>query len=184
LAYYLTSDLVAAGGLPGLTNYVPTAGTLGDYSSATSGTPGTTGNYYASHQGVYVKEIRTTTIGISDGSSNTVSFAEYVGAFSGPGISGTRIRAMSWMGAAGFPSYWSAVVDSDSGNYRFSFASRHTGILNVGKADGSVSSLRRGNSLPASAAEITTRANAAWDALQCFTGKSDGLVFDQSAIGN
>jgi prepilin-type N-terminal cleavage/methylation domain-containing protein len=184
LTYYYSSDLVGAGGLPGLTNYVPTAGTLGAYSSATSGTPGTTGNYYAGHQGIYVNELRTTTLGISDGSSNTIAFAEYVGAFTGPGAAGTRIRVMSWMGANGFPSYWSAVNDSDTGNYRFSFASKHTGVFNVAKADGSVSSLRRGNSLPASAAEITTFANAAWDTLQNLTGKSDGAVIQLDVIGN
>ena len=184
LTYYYASDLVAAGGLPGATNYVPTAGTLGAYTSSTSGTPGTTGSYYASHEGVYVGEKRNTTLGISDGSSNTVVFAEYVGAFSGANASGTRIRYMSWMGANGFPSYWSAVVDSDTANYRFSFASRHAAVLNVAKGDGSVLSIRKGNALPASAAEIINRTNAPWDTLQCLTGKSDGLVFDQSNIGN
>src|SRR5262249_47754126 len=118
-----------------------------------------------------------TLVGITDGTSNTILFAEYIGAGSTGGRAGTRIRSMSWMGAGGFPSYWSSVADTDTVNYRFSFESKHTGIFNIAMGDGSVRGLRRPNSLPTSAAEIVNRTNVQWDLLQCLTGKADGLTF-------
>jgi prepilin-type N-terminal cleavage/methylation domain-containing protein/prepilin-type processing-associated H-X9-DG protein len=179
LGFYWASDLVGAGGLPGLTNYVPVAGTLGTYTS--SGTA--TGNYYAAHIGIYTNESKRTTLSLTDGSSNTMAFAEYIGS-GATGGSGTRVRVMSYWGASGFPTYWSMVSDSDAGNYRFSLASKHTGVLNCAYADGSVRAIRRGNTLPATATEITTRANAAWDTLQSLAGCTDGDVIKPDVIGN
>ena len=174
LGFYWAADLVAAGGLPGLTNYVPIAGTLGEYPGS-FGT-GSTGAYYQAHEGVFVGAKKRTLVGIMDGTSNTLFFAEYIGASSN-GAFGARIRVMSWMGAGGFPTYWSSVADTDTGNYRFSLQSRHTGIFQGAMGDGSVRSFRRPNALPASAAEIINRTNVPWDTIQTFSGMSDGMTF-------
>jgi prepilin-type processing-associated H-X9-DG protein len=184
LAYYTASDLLGVGGLPGLTNYVPIAGTVGIYTGAV--TVGGTSEYYANHSGAFAHaasrpERQVKLASMPDGTSNTMLFAEYIGAFSGA-TGGARTRVMSWMGAAGFPTYWSAVNMSDTANFRFSLASMHTGVINVAFGDGSVRTMRKGNTVPTSAAEITTRANAAWDALQIFSGMQDGDVTRSGVI--
>jgi prepilin-type N-terminal cleavage/methylation domain-containing protein/prepilin-type processing-associated H-X9-DG protein len=179
LGFYRTADLVAAGGLPGLTNYVPTAGTLGNFPSPANATQ----QYYSNHEGVFVGQTINTMASILDGTSSTVLFAEYIGAFSG-GETGARIRSMAWMGASGFPSYWSIVRMSDTGNARFSFGSLHSGIVNVAFGDGSVRSLRKPNNLPATAAEIVNRQNVPWDTLQSLTGMRDGDVVKTEVLGN
>jgi prepilin-type N-terminal cleavage/methylation domain-containing protein/prepilin-type processing-associated H-X9-DG protein len=185
LAFYLASDLTAAGGLMGLTNYVPCAGTLGNFSTTSTGSTGATPEaYYASHPGVFTDDRQTSVVGIGDGSSNTLLFGEYVGAFSGPNNAGSRIRVMSWMGAGGFMTYWSMVSPSDTGNYRFSFGSRHSQIANFVYADGSVHALRTGNTLPQTIDELVNRRNVAWDTFQNLAGKNDGLTFPPDVIGN
>jgi len=83
---------------------------------------------------------------------------------------------MSWFGAAGFPTYWSSVTNTDVANFRFSLESKHTGILNVAMGDGSVRGLRRPNALPTSASEIVNRTNVQWDLMQTLAGRADGAV--------
>jgi prepilin-type N-terminal cleavage/methylation domain-containing protein len=173
LGYYYASDFADAGGFPGLTNYVPCGGTLGHFVITNSAS--ITQPFYAAHEGAFVDETPVSIAAISDGTSNTILFAEYVGAFLN-GNSGPRVRSMAWMGSAGFPSYWSIVDMSDKGNARFSYGSMHSGILNMAYVDGSVHAIRKPNSLPASAAEIANRTNAGWDALQRLTGRADGDV--------
>jgi prepilin-type N-terminal cleavage/methylation domain-containing protein/prepilin-type processing-associated H-X9-DG protein len=177
LYYYLTSDLQAAGGLPGATNYVPISGTLGAYSSSTNTT---TGPYYSAHEGVFVDNKKNNLSTVSDGTSNTIFFAEYVGATTGPGWGGSRIRYMSWMGAGGFATYWSALSEGASNfvaTHRYGIGSRHSGsVINIAMGDGSVRGYRLRNALPASAAEIINRTNTNWDTLQRMSGKSDGDV--------
>jgi prepilin-type N-terminal cleavage/methylation domain-containing protein len=180
LGFYTTLDFMNAGGLPGLTNYVPTAGCVGRFvTTATTGT----GPFYAAREGVFVDQVEVKTPTILDGSSNTLLFGEYLGAFQ-LGDKGPRIRSMSWMGAGGFPSYWSIVDLSDTGNARFSFGSLHSGIVNFAYADGAVRSVRKPNRLPASAAEILNRENPAWDTLQSLTGRREGDVIKADVITN
>jgi prepilin-type processing-associated H-X9-DG protein len=178
LWYYWASDLVGAGGLPGLTNYVPSAGTTGfnNYPSPVSATR----QFYSARMGAFSGENQTTVPGITDGSSNTVLFAEYVGAHASANGGGAKVRVMAWMGAGGFPSYWSMTANPD----RFSYGSKHTGIANVSFGDGSVRPLRKGNTIPGSAAEILNRTNTAWDTLQSLTGKGEGDVIKADVIGN
>jgi len=180
LGYYYASDLVGAGGLPGLTNYVPIAGCLGRYTTtATTGT----GPYYAAREGVFLhvnpdtQEYTTKITGITDGTSQTLAFGEYLGSSNGAtsAMTGTRIRVMAWMGAAGMPTYWSAVPESDIGNFRFGLQSRHTGIINVAYCDGSIRKIRKGVPIP-SGTDIANRASVDWDTLQTIAGKSDGAV--------
>jgi len=176
LGGYTASSLAAAGGLPGCTNYVPTCGTIGSYNPGTEYAAGSTGAFYQAHEGVFVENKQWTLVTLADGTSNIVFFAEYVGAGSTGGLAGSRIRSMSWMGAGGFPSYWSIVGETDTANYRFSLESRHPGIINVAMGDGSVRSVRRSNNLPASGSEIVNRTNTAWDTIQSLTGRADGNI--------
>lgn len=171
---YTSPSLLASGGLPGLTNYMPSCGTLGRYNitnPASLSQP-----FYAAHDGVFSGEKGVAITGISDGSSNTVLFAEVTGDFT----NGSRTWSYSWFNATGMPSYWSA----PSAKGLFSYSSFHTGIYNVAYGDGSVRGLRSGNALPTSAAEIQARTNTSWDALQRLTGKTDGDVNPTGVIGN
>jgi prepilin-type N-terminal cleavage/methylation domain-containing protein len=183
LTYYTSSSLVAAGGLPGTTNYVPSCGTVGHYVVNPPPAPNSTGEYYAQHEGVFVDEIQVKLASILDGTSTTVLFGEYVGALQG-GSTGVHIRTMSWMGAGGFPTYWSIVDMSDTANARFSFGSRHPSVLHFAFGDGSVRPIHKPNSLPQSGAEIINHQNEGWSTLQSLSGRRDGEQVRPSMLGN
>lgn len=178
---YTADSLVAAGGLPGLTNYVPIAGCLNRYTTAP--VAGSTSSFYAPRGGIFEGstttpsatqlEVQNTMASITDGTSNTLMFAEYLGGFSGPNYAPPRRTAMSWAGATGFPTYFT--LRNDTGSH-FSLNSRHTGIMNVAYADGSVRSMRTFPHYIPTAANILSRANAQWDLLQSLAGKSEGDV--------
>jgi len=175
LGYYYAADFIDSGGLPGLTNYVPCAGTSGHYANPANSVQ----SFYATHEGLYVDQTVVTIPGITDGASNTIAFGEYVGQFDN-GNSGTRTRVMSWMGAGGIPTYWSIANPI----YRFSFNSFHTGVTNFAYADGSVHALTSGTQQPASGAEIANRTVQSWDTLQSLAGRADGTVITSGVIGN
>ncbi|QVL31197.1 DUF1559 domain-containing protein [Telmatocola sphagniphila] len=171
---FTSSSLQASGGLPGMTNYIPVGGTLGHYvvtNSASLSQP-----FYAAHEGVFTGEKGTALISITDGTSNTILFAEVTGAFD----NNARSWSFSWFNATGMPSYWSATKDKGL----FTYSSFHTGIYNVAFGDGSVRGLRSGNNTPASSQEIKDRTNTAWDALQRLAGKSDGDVNLNDVLSN
>src|SRR5207244_12083345 len=95
-------------GLPGMTNYIPSCGTVGHWPDGTG-----TAGYYATHEGAFVEEISLNMASLSDGASNTFLFGEYLGAFAN-GDSGTRIRVMPLVAAGRFPSYLSIVTLRDT----------------------------------------------------------------------
>lgn len=165
----VTADQFAGQSLPGLSNYVPSAGTIGRVATST---PGTTGAYYAAHEGLFVDEIVNTIPGITDGTSNTMLFGEYLGQFVGANGSGSHAVVVAWMGATGFPAYFSM---AEPPSY-LSYSSRHTGVVNFVFADGSVHGIRKGFTTPGSGADILNRVNSSWDAFQILAGKSDGDV--------
>jgi prepilin-type N-terminal cleavage/methylation domain-containing protein len=169
---FTSSSLQNAGGLPGCTNYMPNAGTLGQYN--VTNTASLSQPYYAAHAGPFTYENRQTIVGISDGSSNTIAFFEVTGDFANSGQTsgplGGRTWSISWLGATGMPTYWSA---SNRPNL-FTASSFHTGIYNAVFGDGSVRSLRYNTTPPASAQEIKDRTNTGWDALQRMAGAQDG----------
>jgi prepilin-type N-terminal cleavage/methylation domain-containing protein len=173
LSYKTTASLIASGGLPGLTNYIPCIGTTGRWLGAKN--PGSTGEFYAAHEGVFVDEFSVRFTDIIDGTSNTILFGEYVGALAN-GSAGSHIRAMSWMGANGFPTYWSIDDMADVANARFSFGSMHQQVVHFGFGDGSVRALSKPNSMVKTGAEIVNRTNVEWDAIQRLSGKADGDV--------
>ena len=173
---YSVASMTTAGGIPGLTNYLPCAGTLGHVVNAT--TPPQV--YNAVHEGVFVDETKNTITSVTDGSSNTIFFGEYLGGFNN-GSSGGRISAIAWAGSNGFPTYFSMT----NPNTQLSFQSLHTGICNFAFGDGSVRPLTQGNPLPQSLTDMQTNGTLpTWETLQSLAGKSDGDVIVQGVIGN
>ena len=170
---YTNSSLQGAGGIPGPSNYVPIAGTLGYYASPSA--TSLSQPFYAAHEGIFSEERPTPIVAITDGTSNTMMFGEYLGGWDG-GFTGTRLRTMSWMGAGAYPTYWSMFQAKTNIDGLYTLSSRHTGIINVCQGDGSVRGIRPFNVLPSSSAEIQARTNTNWDALQRMSGKSDGDI--------
>jgi prepilin-type N-terminal cleavage/methylation domain-containing protein/prepilin-type processing-associated H-X9-DG protein len=166
-SFYYVSDFKSVGGIPGLTSYVPVGGTLGRY--AITNPASATQQYYANHEGMYIRDEQFPLTFITDGTSNTMMFAEYAGRTD----SGTRLRSASWIGAGGWPTYWS-IWDQGGANMPFSIGSYHSNQVGIAMADGSVRSIKKGMTLPASAAEIVNKTNAPWAALQAAAGKADG----------
>jgi prepilin-type N-terminal cleavage/methylation domain-containing protein/prepilin-type processing-associated H-X9-DG protein len=161
-------------GVPGLTNYMPCAG-LGGH--ITNGSASATQAWYAAREGLFEKEIVNTIPGITDGTSNTILLGEYVGQLQSNGAGGHK-SAVAWMGATGFPTYFSMPEAVSLGSY----ASKHTGIVNFAYADGSVHAIRRGFSAPATGADILNRVNASWDTLQSLGGKGEGDVIKNDVL--
>jgi prepilin-type N-terminal cleavage/methylation domain-containing protein len=157
-----------AGVYPGLSNYVPSGGLIGH---VTNGSAGAINAFYAAREGLFVDEIVNTIPGMTDGTSNTMLFGEYLGQFGANG-GGPHEVVTSWMGATGFPSYFSM---AEPASY-LSYGSRHTGIVNFVYADGSVHGIRKGFKVPGSGAGILNRVNPSWDAFQSLAGKGDGDV--------
>jgi prepilin-type N-terminal cleavage/methylation domain-containing protein/prepilin-type processing-associated H-X9-DG protein len=171
---YTTSSLQGAGGLPGLTNYMPCAGTLGKYN--VTNTASLSQPFYATHHGVFTGENKVSLGGIPDGTSNTIAFQEITGGFSldgqPSGPIGTRTWSTAWFAGSGMPAYWSAAPRQNL----FTISSFHASIANIAFCDGSVRTVSTGNALPASAAEISNRTNSRWDAIQRLAGMMDGDV--------
>ncbi len=172
---YGIAGLVAAGGLPGLTNYVACGGTLGNYTP--SNPASLTQPIYARHTGPFVSNIQNNFASVTDGLSNTVFFGEYVGGFNSTNGS-TREWSMAWMSGSSFPTYWSISPDKKTLNHFYSLNSRHTGVINCSYGDGSVRSIRSsGISVPAVVADITVPTGSGWQTMQANTGRSDSDTY-------
>jgi prepilin-type N-terminal cleavage/methylation domain-containing protein len=104
---------------------------------------------------------------ISDGTSNTLMFGEYLG----DQDVAPRQYAASWMGVGALPAAWGLGTGSSSAWY--TFASMHSGVVQFCNADGSVHALRKGL---VSGNDYATYIFA--------SGYADGQVCDLSSIGN
>jgi prepilin-type N-terminal cleavage/methylation domain-containing protein len=155
----------------GASNYIGSAGYLGDGPGATA----------AKYKGVYYTNSKTKLTDIQDGTSNTIGFGESLG-----GNDIARDFRLSWMGAGAMPTAWglpvggtasSKLPDGTTANPAYigyyNFSSRHTGIVQFGFCDGSVRSLRKG-----------ARSGASYSLYVAASGANDGVVIDFGQIGN
>jgi prepilin-type N-terminal cleavage/methylation domain-containing protein len=106
----------------GKTNYAPNAGYLGAVFPALSGP--------------FFTDSKTRLTALTDGTSNTYAFGEYLG---GRGV-GARDYTSAWMGTGGMPTGWGLPETSEW----FTFGGKHTGGVLFAMCDGSVQSVRRG----------------------------------------
>ncbi|HEV8059065.1 MAG TPA: DUF1559 domain-containing protein [Gemmataceae bacterium] len=174
---YTVASMQTAGGVPGCTNYMPSAGTLGHIVNPS----GAAQSYYSQHEGVFVDETPNTIVSVTDGSSNTIFFGEYLGGFTSGGTAGGHLSAFTWAGSNGFPSYFSITTP----NTNLSFNSLHIGVCNFAFGDGSVRPLTSGNSLPTQLTDMATGGTLpTWETLQSLTGKADGDIIQSGVIGN
>ena len=161
----VVSQFTASGGIPGLTNYVPNAGTLGRFPALF---PSAILEYYAAHEGVFIPNEQFAITNITDGTSNTILFGEYLGNIS----NGQRTYSMSWMGASGF--FTNNTFDQTPAKMHFSLNSAHSGVANFVLADGSVRVIAKNFATPATSALVLSKSVPRWSALQSAAGKSDG----------
>jgi prepilin-type N-terminal cleavage/methylation domain-containing protein len=124
----------------GRTNYAANAGYIG------SGGP---------YAGPYYPDSRTAILTITDGTSNTLGFGEYLGGAE----TGTRAYVGAWMGVGAVPTAWG--LAQPGGWYQF--ASKHTGVIQFGFCDGSVRAVNK----TANASQFIYA-----------SGASDGVVVD------
>jgi hypothetical protein len=113
--------------------------------------------------GVFLTQSQNSIAQVSsaDGTSNTLMFGETLGGTD----QGGRDFADAWMGMGALPTAWG--LPEPTGWY--TFGSKHAGIVQFSYADGSVRGVRKGVD--------STNFRAA-------SGFKDGIVYDQSALGN
>jgi prepilin-type N-terminal cleavage/methylation domain-containing protein len=135
----------------GRTNYAANAGALGKSGDA----------FWEQWVGPYYTNSKTKLTDITDGTSNTFGFGEYLG---GNGL-GSRDFVASWMGAGAVPTAWDMI---DPPGW-FSFGSKHTGIVLFGNCDGSVRGVKKSGT-------TTNWYSASWYQTQYRAGIKDGAV--------
>jgi prepilin-type N-terminal cleavage/methylation domain-containing protein/prepilin-type processing-associated H-X9-DG protein len=146
-------------------NY-PTLGRT-DYASCAGAIGNTTDGFYGQFRGAYYPDSRTKTVNVTDGSSNTIGYGEYLG---GTDV-GVRDYVSAWMGVGAIPTAWA--TSSPAG--WFNFSSKHTGLVQFGFCDGSVRSVRKIGS-------TTDWFSAHWYQFQYAGGASDGQVLDSNQL--
>ena len=171
----------------GMTNYTGVAGALGKASEVTTsdGASGPGANL-ALYEGIFTNRSKTKIVAISDGASNTLMFGEGLGGSVPPG---QRNFVWSWMGVGSVPTKFGLAPNGgynpgNSGanlaggpNY---FSSLHTGIVLFCFGDGSVRSLRPGQT----GVRNPTTAGSDWYIFQAMSGKADGMIFDVAQLSN
>ena len=169
----------------GTTNYLAVGG-LGQAAGAGGSTA------FGKYEGIFGSRSKTTVIGISDGSSNTLMFGELCGTrmtsaktITG-GVAGTETPDnafdWTWIGAGAMYTRRGLGQGKDS-EYR-QFSSFHTGLVQFVNGDGSVRGVRQGGTNNIPAAGATTGGSGDWYIFQAMAGKADGVSYDASALGN
>jgi prepilin-type N-terminal cleavage/methylation domain-containing protein/prepilin-type processing-associated H-X9-DG protein len=164
-AYFFTSGYTLYGGYFGVnqglgcTNYVASAGALGDVTASGD-------SFYGQWVGPYGSSKPIKIVNITDGTSNTIAFGETLG-----GTYPTRDFKLTWMGASSLPTAWDLL---DPPQW-YSFGSRHDLIVNFAFCDGSVHSFTKTSS--------TNWFSTRWYNLQYAAGYKDGSNVDFSQLG-
>ncbi|CAN5370110.1 hypothetical protein BH10PLA2_BH10PLA2_34750 [soil metagenome] len=157
------------GELLGRTNYAGVMGTLGR---------GTFPDYNK-YQGIFTNRSKTGITQISDGTSNTLMFGEFLGG-ADPAPGGPSKYAGSWMGFGCLPTL-TGLAGSGPGQPDWTqYSSRHTGIVNFCFADGSVHALSQGGS--DWLLTVGVPYPNGWYVLQQLAGMQDGESRDTSAL--
>src|SRR5262249_19347177 len=142
LSYFARSDL-------GRTNYLGVAGTSWSDATTSAAASGPGANY-AQYQGIFTNRSKTRVTDILDGSSNTLLFGEGLGG----SFPGARDFQWTWMGCGALATFagiangqqiTSAGTPTVTNPAWSNFNSAHGGIVYFCFADGSVRSLRPGN---------------------------------------
>jgi prepilin-type N-terminal cleavage/methylation domain-containing protein/prepilin-type processing-associated H-X9-DG protein len=107
----------------GKTDYAPCSGYIG------SG--------YQPWAGAYDTDSTTKLTSITDGTSNTIGFGEYLGGAD----TGPRDYVTTWVGVGGMPTAWGL----SSPSHWYQFSSKHTGVVQFSFCDGSVRSITKGS---------------------------------------
>jgi len=170
----------------GLSNYTSVAGALGDNVHTASPSDGPGVNLQA-FRGIYYNRSKTTTVGISDGSSNTLAFGETLGR--SVGLASPDFSGLAWIGAGGMPTKFGmqngkSGTGGSSASVPLCFGSMHTNTVNFAFGDGSVRGLRPGqtgvrNPLPGYPAMT-----ADWAVYQQMAGANDGAVWASGQLTN
>jgi prepilin-type N-terminal cleavage/methylation domain-containing protein len=107
---------------------------------------------------------------MTDGTSNTMLFAEYCS--KGPPASGWQNVTPAWMSAGYFPIAWGLQnPPSQPDPYWYEFGSKHPGIVQVALADGSIRNIRYvGNS------------GAGYNNYNYIAGTKDGNIIDYTTL--
>lgn len=138
LAYLYTMGLEVTGGvwnssMPdlGRTNYAPCAGGIGEAHSD----PSNWGRY----KGAFWPRSANKMVGMTDGTSKTLSFGEVVGGFTDGAQ--PMVYAYTWMGMGAMPTAWGLNSPSEYPNW-YQFGSQHPGAVLFCLVDGSVRVIR------------------------------------------
>jgi prepilin-type N-terminal cleavage/methylation domain-containing protein len=128
--YDFVNDVPGFGHEMGATNYMGCAGYIGP-------------SY--SYCGPYYQNSKTRIADILDGTSNTFGFGESLGGASPPY---PRENRLTWMGSGGMPLAWGLGnnKNNNTGNVTtlpYQFSSKHTGVVQFARCDGSVSGVPR-----------------------------------------
>ena len=157
---------VPTGNLYGKTNYIGCAGTIGQGTNA----------FYGAYAGLFTSRSKNKLANTVDGTSNTIAFIEtLMGTEAGP-----RDFAAAWFGAGMFATAWGIGAGGPAGSSAatnwYQTSSRHTAVVNVAFADGSVRSLRKGVGVAFFTGD--------WYAFARASGFQDGQPFDRATIGD
>ena len=171
----------------GISNYAGVAGALGRANEVVDNDSASGGANLKIYEGIFANRSRTSIVGITDGTSNTLAFGEGLGH---EATGGVRSFAWSWMGVGsvptkfglapggGGPSPTDVNAGASLGGWNY-FSSLHSGIVQFAMADGSVRNLRPGSS------GVRRPTNSPdWTVYQAMAGKGDGVVIDFGRLGN
>lgn len=163
------------------TNYVALMGACGPLGStaSTADGPGANLRQYA---GIFGNRSKTTIVGITDGTSNTMMYGEVAGGWI---ASTTETIEYNWIATGHMMTKFGIAPGSNiptsqlGSGYQF-LKSGHTGVVQFAFGDASVRSVRPGSTLTRN----PTAVGSDWYILQAMSGMADGQVYNVGQLSN